>query len=303
MPMDRRGALKVLAVAGASAAGVAALPRDAAAREPKQAPEGAVGMLYDSTLCIGCKACMGACRDANGLTYEDPEGMYYDPVDLSSRAKTVIKVYEDADAKKYCFFKAQCMHCIDPACASACMLGAFSKREGGIVTWDGDRCVGCRYCEVACPFGVPKFEFDQSIPKMVKCEMCAHRLREGRLPACVEVCPRQAIIFGKRDALLAEAKKRIAENPASYFPRVYGETDGGGTQVLFLSPAGIPFSKVGLPDLGDTSVPSLPETVQHTLYAGFAAPIALYAMLAAAVRRNLKRGDHADDSAGAEVTP
>jgi Fe-S-cluster-containing dehydrogenase component len=304
MALNRRQALKVLAVAGTSAVGVAALPREAAAREPKKAPEGAAGMLYDSTLCIGCKACMGACRDANGIEDTSPNGMYYEPVDLSSRAKTVIKVYEDEKAGSYCFMKAQCMHCIDPACASACMLGAFQKREHGIVTWDADRCVGCRYCEVACPFGVPKFEFDKSIPRMVKCEMCAHRLREGRLPACVEVCPRQAITFGKRADLLAEAKKRIADHPGRYFPKVYGETDGGGTQVLFLSPAGVPFEKLGLPNLGDRSVPSLPETVQSTIYAGFAAPIALYAMLAGAVRRNWKRGGESDaESADTEVTP
>ena len=316
MGLNRREALKVLAVAGASAAGVAAMPREAAAREPKKAPEGAVGMLYDSTLCIGCKACMAACRDANGIEDHSPNGMYYEPVDLSSRAKTVIKVYEEEGSSRYCFFKAQCMHCIDPACASACMLGAFQKREGGIVTWDGDRCVGCRYCEVACPFGVPKFEFDKSIPKMVKCEMCAHRLRQGQLPACVEVCPRKAITFGKRSELLAEAKKRIADHPERYYPKVYGEHDGGGTQVLFLSPAGISFEKVGLPNLGTKSVPSLPETVQHTIYAGFAAPIALYAMLAGAVHRNMKRGAGGDaspdpsagatDSAGssdAEVRP
>ena len=299
MPLDRRSALKVLAVAGASAAGVAALPVQAAAKEPKKAPPGAVGMLYDSTLCIGCKACMVACRDANGLTYEDDEGMYYDPVDLSAKAKTVIKSF--AGDGRQCFFKAQCMHCIDPACASACMLGAFQKREGGVVTWDADRCVGCRYCEVACPFGVPKFEWDRAAPKMVKCEMCAHRLRQGQQPACVEVCPRQAIIFGKHDALLAEAHRRIAAEPARYEPKVYGEKDGGGTQVLFLNPAGISFESVGLPTLGERSVPSLPETLQHTLYQGFAAPIALYAMLAAAVKRNWRRGDDGDEPTGKEA--
>ena len=296
MSLSRRSALKVMAAAGASAAAVA-VPSPAAAREPKEPPAGAVGMLYDSTLCIGCKACMGACREANGLEYEDPEGMYYDPVDLSSEAKTVIKLY--AEGNQQCFFKAQCMHCVDPACASACMLGAFQKRAGGVVTWDPDRCVGCRYCEVACPFGVPKFEWDSATPKLVKCEMCAHRLAEGKVPACVEVCPREAITFGKHRDLLAEARRRLADHPERYYPKIYGETDGGGTQVLFLNPAGIPFEKVGLPTLGEKSVPSLPETVQHTVYQGFVAPIALYGMLAAAVWKNRRSTDAPDE--GEEV--
>jgi Fe-S-cluster-containing dehydrogenase component len=183
--------------------------------------------------------------------------------------------------------KAQCMHCIDPACASACMLGAFKKREFGIVTYDVTYCIGCRYCEVACPYNVPKFEWSSATPKMVKCELCNHRLAEGKQPACTEVCPRQAVIFGKREDLLREAKRRLAANPGGYVQKVYGETDGGGTQCLYISH--VPFDKIGLPALGEESTPSLQRTIQHAVYKGFAAPIALYGLLGAVMLRNRRQ--------------
>jgi Fe-S-cluster-containing dehydrogenase component len=280
MSLHRREALKVLATAGAAAA----VPATAHARPAKTAPADAVGMLYDATLCVGCKACTVACKEANGLGYDQPDARWDSPVDLTANTKTVIKSYE-ADGVQS-FMKAQCMHCIDPACVSACMLGAYKKREFGMVTWEGDKCVGCRYCQIACPYNVPRFEWDRALPKMVKCEMCAHRVVEGLEPACVEVCPREAVIFGTYTDMLAEAKRRIADDPDRYEPKVFGETEGGGTQVLYLSAAGVPFTALGLPALGDVSVPHLPESVQHFVYNGFVAPVALYAGLAAVMWRN-----------------
>jgi Fe-S-cluster-containing dehydrogenase component len=281
MALDRREALKVLATAGAA---TVAAPAAAHARPRKEAPTDAVGMLYDATLCVGCQACMVACKEANDLGYDDPDSRWDAPVNLSGNTKTVIKLYEEDGNSS--FMKAQCLHCIDPACVSACMLGAYKKREFGIVTWDKDKCVGCRYCQIACPYGVPRFEWDKALPKMVKCEMCVHRVVEGQEPACVEVCPREAIIFGPYTDLLAEAKRRIAENPDLYEPTVFGEKEGGGTQVLYLSKAGISFQALGLPALGEKSVPHLPESVQHTIYRGFVAPVALYATIAAVLWRH-----------------
>jgi Fe-S-cluster-containing dehydrogenase component len=176
------------------------------------------------------------------------------------------------------------MHCVDPACVGACMIGAFQKREYGIVTWDGDRCIGCRYCQVACPYQIPKFEWESRTPHIVKCELCNHRLAEGKEPGCTEVCPREAVIYGTREELLAEAHRRLEENPGRYVNKVYGEHDGGGTQCLYLSH--IPFENLGLPDLGEESHPSLNRTVQHGIYQGFVAPVALYAVLGAVAFRN-----------------
>lgn len=296
---DRRTLLKTLAVAGAATAtGV----KPAEAREPKKVPPQAMGMLYDTTRCIGCKACVFACQQANDLEADrDPNGLHLAPLDLNGKTKNVIKLYKDDVRVSY--VKAQCMHCVDPACSAACMLGSLHKDETtGIVSYDPQYCVGCRYCQMACPFNVAKFEFDKSVPKIVKCEFCRHRVEPGAAlanqggfsrypvgmgPACCEVCPREAVIYGKREELLAEAKRRIAANPGMYFKdRVYGETEGGGTQVLYLSH--VPFDKIGLPDLGEKGVPHTAYSVQEGIYKGFIAPIALYAILAGVIMRNKK---------------
>jgi Fe-S-cluster-containing dehydrogenase component len=259
-------------------------------------------MLYDTTLCIGCKACVVACTEANGLEPDTRlDGIHQAPPGLNSRTKNVIKLYKDGERRSY--MKAQCMHCVDPACAGACMLGSLKKDEvTGVVTYNPAYCVGCRYCMMSCPFNVAKFEFEKALPKIVKCELCSHRFpsdlkmtqvdgfsrfAKGQGPACCEVCPRGAVIYGKRAELLAEAKRRIAESPGRYQPEVYGETDGGGTQVLYLSH--VPFDKLGLPKLGGESVPHTALSVQHGIYKGFIAPVALYAALGAVMIRNRKK--------------
>ena len=295
MGITRRAALQTMLAAGATAAGTR--PADAAVLPAP--PADAVGLLYDATLCIGCKTCTVACRDANGLepdTAGSPDRLYNAPLDLSARAKTVIKLYADGPVRSY--VKAQCMHCVDPACASACMLGALKKRQFGIVTYDPDLCIGCRYCEVGCPFGVPKFEFAKAAPRIVKCELCKERLASGKEPACTEVCPRKAVIYGTRTELLQEAKRRLAESPGRYVPKVYGETDGGGTQVLYLSH--VPFEKLGFPALGDEPAPQLARSIQHAVYRGFAAPAALYAVLGLVMMRNRRSAGAAAPQGGAD---
>ncbi len=307
---DRRTFFRQLAVAGGAAALAGTAP--AAARERRQAPPRALGMLYDTTRCIGCKTCVVACREANETRPDTRlDGVHDMPLDLNGRTKNVIKLYKEGDRVSY--FKAQCMHCIDPACASACMLGSLHKDEvTGVVGYSPEFCVGCRYCQMACPFNVPKFEFDLAVPKIVKCELCRHRVQpgaelssqngfsrypKGQGPACCEVCPREAVIYGTRDELLAEAKRRIAASPGKYFEdRVYGEHEAGGTQVLYLSH--VPFAKLGLPSYPDKGVPTVAYTVQEGIYKGFIAPVALYGLLAAVMLRNRavepKDGDAAE---------
>lgn len=305
MPLDRRSLLKVIATGGAAAAASSGKP--APARTVRAAPPGAMGMLYDTTLCIGCKACVVACKRANDRSPDSGpwgrEAIYDAPLDLNEKTKNIIKLYREGDEQSY--FKAQCMHCLDPACAGACMLGSLHKDEvAGVVAYDPDYCVGCRYCQMACPFNVPKFEFSKAVPKIVKCELCRHRVEgapavvdgftrypEGQGPACCEVCPAHAVIYGRRDELLAEARRRIAANPGRYYrDRIYGETEVGGTQVLYLSH--VPFAKLGLPEFGDRPVPEVAYAVQDGIYwrLPFVAPVALYAALAAVVIRNRRAG-------------
>lgn len=283
MKVSRRSLLKGAAAAGA----ITAVGTSAQARERKEVEPDDVGMLYDSTLCIGCRACVTKCKEVNGLPISEREfnGAPYDaPIDLDEATKNIIKLYREGD--KRAFMKMQCMHCADPACASVCMAGALHKIEHGIVAYDKTVCVGCRYCQVACPFDVPKFMWFSPFPVIVKCELCRHR-EEG--PGCCEVCPRKAVIYGNIMDLRAEAHKRLQEQPDKYFPKVYGETDGGGTHVLYLTAKDVPFEKLGLPDLPSEPMPEMSELVQHTVYKGFIAPTALYLLFTVAQFRHAKK--------------
>lgn len=289
MSLTRRSMLKGMAGAGAGAgAALGALSGDAHAAV-RAAPSDAVGMLYDTTRCIGCKACVSACHKANGLE-ADPSGLgdpnYDAPLRLSAKTKNIIKLYEEGSARSY--MKSQCMHCVDPACAAACMLGALQKREYGIVSWDESLCVGCRYCQMACPYNVPKFEWDARNPRIVKCELCRHRIADGGIPACCEVCPKEAVIYGKRTDLLEEARRRIVDHPQRYVDKIYGEYDGGGTQVLYLSH--VPFEKLGLPTLGDHAQAETTRSLQHTVLKWVAPPIVLLTLGGAVlVQRRVRR--------------
>ncbi|BDG03180.1 hydrogenase 2 operon protein HybA [Anaeromyxobacter oryzae] len=278
--VTRRTALRT-AAAGAA---LAAAPSAAEARG-RPAADDDLGLLFDGTRCVGCRACTVKCREANGRAPDVKvvDGVAYDaPLDLGPQTLTVIKRWTEGDREG--FVKAQCMHCADPACVSVCMLGALHKEPRGVVGYDVSRCVGCRYCQVACPFNVPRFEWSSATPRITKCELCRHRYAEGKGAACAEACPRDAVRFGRRADLLAEARRRLAAAPEAYYQKIYGERDGGGTGVLVLS--AVPFETLGLPLLGKEPVPALGERIQHGIYQGFVAPVALFGALAFVTWRN-----------------
>jgi formate dehydrogenase iron-sulfur subunit len=191
-------------------------------------------ILYDATLCIGCKLCEQACAERNRLPYDDATAAQQK---LSRNKLTAVLVSEDK------FMRKLCMHCAEPTCASVCPVGAFTKTAAGPVTYNADRCIGCRYCMLACPFQVPAYEWENRLPIVRKCDMCADRLAEGRATACTEACPTGATKLGERDALIAEARERIRQSPQQYVPYVYGAEEVGGTSVLLLS--GAPFEAFG----------------------------------------------------------
>ncbi|MCX7680833.1 MAG: hydrogenase 2 operon protein HybA [Anaerolineae bacterium] len=250
MSLSRRSFIKL---AGLGTVGTLLCPPVALAAGGVDAANG-VAMLYDATKCIGCKACQNACKDWNRNPPElDPSGLYDAPLELSADTWTLIQLYEGNGERS--FVKLQCMHCLYPACVSACPVKALQKSPDGPVTYDPKRCIGCRYCMVACPFRVPRFKWDAVLSVVTKCTFCKDRLVKKLGPACVEACPAGALAWGKRGALLAEAHQRLSENPGQYVNYVYGEHDGGGTSVLYLS--SVPFEKLGLPDLGHEPVPAL----------------------------------------------
>ncbi|SPF42851.1 4Fe-4S ferredoxin, iron-sulfur binding protein [Candidatus Sulfotelmatobacter kueseliae] len=204
-------------------------------------------LLYDSTMCIGCKQCEQACADQNKLPYS--EAIAAESVQ-SAHKYTVVLTKGDK------FMRRLCMHCEHPACASACPVGALHKTKEGPVEYDVWKCIGCRYCMVACAFNQPKYEWGSLNPRVRKCIMCPDRVVAGKQTACAEICPTGATKFGDRDDLIKDAQERIRQNPSTYLPRIYGLNEVGGTCVLIL--AGVKVEEFGYPaseKIGDTPMP------------------------------------------------
>ena len=319
------------ALASGGAAAAALVPEVACARDNLQRPPEGLGLLYESTLCVGCQACVAACKHVNEnlAEFRTIDHLWDSPMDTTGHTFNVIKVYssgtgetKNAEENGFAFMKTSCMHCADPSCVSACPVTAMQKDPvTGIVTYDADRCFGCRYCVAACAFGIPKYQYDSPTGRIGKCELCNHRHKDGHYSACAEVCPTGATLFGRTSDLLVEAKRRLALKPgettkmprgrlpysdkaaekastwrkepdqhyetqvATYLQHVYGETEYGGTQVLKLS--AVSFEKLGMPDLPPQSSASKSETIQHTLYQGMVMPIALLAGMTWMAKRNV----------------
>lgn len=205
------------------------------------------GLLIDTTLCVGCGACYEACKEANKLP-ETSEDFLQDK--LSDTTFTVIEDQGDR------YVRRMCMHCIDPTCVSVCPVGAFEKTALGPVKYHADRCMGCRYCMQACPFGIPRYEWASTRPLVRKCTMCSDRVEAGGQPACAEACPAEATIFASRSELVEIARARMEESPDQYFSHIFGLNDIGGTSVMMISD--VPVAQLGYPaNLGTDPLPSL----------------------------------------------
>jgi formate dehydrogenase iron-sulfur subunit len=255
--MDRRGFLKTLGVAGATVA----LPAIGRAEATPGSGEEPYGVLVDTTRCVGCNSCTQACAEENGYPEpKDPDSVH----ETSPEQWTAVAKYNTS--KGEVFVKRQCMHCLLPACSSGCLTKAMVKTDAGPVVWRGNKCMGCRFCMVSCPFDMPKFEYRSANPRIVKCIMCADRVKKGQQPACVENCPQEALKFGKRSDLLRIGHKRIAENPDQYVNHIYGEREVGGTSWMYL--AGVPFEQIGFrTDLGEEAYPMLTTNFLYSVAA------------------------------------
>lgn len=231
-------------LATAKSAGAAASKEGSAQSSP--------AVLYDLTQCAGCKFCEIACQINKGLPPE--------------KALLTFRTAEAEELPKGAFAvrRQQCMHCLSAGCASVCPVAAMYKTPEGPVIYKDERCLGCRYCMNACPFGVPTFDWNSGLLDQAlirKCDFCYDRQKEGKLPACIEACPTKAVTFGKRDEMLAEAHRRIKEHPDRYVDHIYGEFEAGGTSFLLIS--GIPFEKLGLPEPGTKALPELSEKIMN----------------------------------------
>ena len=280
-------------IAGASTKSVKASPENILS-------EDRMGVLVDTTTCIGCRNCEWACKKAHNLpagelnSYED-KSVFKEMRRPDSSALTVVNQYENEKRINFPInVKVQCMHCDHPACVSACIVGAFSKKENGSVIWDTDKCIGCRYCMVACPFQVPSFEYDKALdPEIRKCDFCFERTKEGLLPACVEICPVEALVYGPRSELIKIAREKIKKYPDRYIEHIYGENEIGGTSWLYLAGQDLAKTKA-LPTLETKTAPGVSESIQHGIFAYFVPPASLYALLAGIMWLNKKKKESSE---------
>lgn len=327
MKMKRREFLK------GAAGGLALLTIDGQAvdaRTVEALPPNALGILYDSTLCVGCNACMSACKEANSMPAEldEQDGIWDKPQDLSAKTLNIIKKYADGKGVNkdevedgYAFIKRQCLHCVDPSCVTACPVSALTKdKDNGIVSYNKDACIGCRYCQVACPYNIPKFEWEDPYPEIVKCQLCSHVIEKGGISACCSVCPTGASLFGQVEELLEETRRRLQMKPGKtydfpvssidsgkvhafkapqYVRHVYGKEELGGTQVMYM--AAVPFEKFGLPSFPKESFVSMASGIQYAIYKGMVYPLVVLAGLVFMVKKN-KHSEEQEQTKSASVT-
>ncbi|MCK4658417.1 MAG: 4Fe-4S dicluster domain-containing protein [Phycisphaerae bacterium] len=317
MSGTRRDFLRTAGVLGLGGA-IVNQPASALASEGPKLSDELMGVLVDITKCIGCRRCEFACKEATQKAAEVradgpcKEGDLFKPQPLETyedksvfdsdglrrpepHCHTRISRFPNPqDETKPVYAKYNCLHCVDPSCMSACIVGAFRKLPEGPVLYDAWKCMGCRYCMVACPFGIPQYEYDNLLtPQVRKCTMCADEgnlmdptlpedhPNKGKVPACVKICPAEVMTYGKRSELLELAHETIHKHPEVYHDHVYGEHEVGGTSWLYLAPRDLPHEELGFLKLEATAPPRLTESIQHGVFKYFVPPVAWYGLLGA----------------------
>lgn len=303
-PPARRDFLKHVGCLAAASSGALAIAAHARASETEShesheaseshghnlGPKDPFGVLVDLSACVGCRLCEYACKTVNNIeagdakTYDDqsvfatlrrPEP---DGFTVINAFKTSLPTTNPSEGPKQVYAKVNCMHCNKAACVSACIVGALRKNEDGSVTYDAWKCIGCRYCMVACPFQIPTYEYEKALtPQVRKCTFCAPKIEHGEKPGCVAACPREAMTFGKRNELIPAAHEQIKKHPDKYVDHVYGEHEVGGTSWMYISP--VPFEQAGFLTLGTAAPPVLTEHIQHGVFKYWIAPIGWYSFL------------------------
>lgn len=282
--MESESRRKFLKIATTGVASLALSQSTAKSQPENILSEDRLGVLVDTTVCVGCRNCEYACKIAHKIPTENINSYADRSVFETKRrpdinAFTVVNEYHNLKNPLLPInVKVQCMHCDKPACVSACIVGAISKKEDGSVVWDGDKCIGCRYCMVACPFQIPSFEYHKAIePEIRKCDFCYERKQEGKLPACVEICPVEALTFGPRTEIVRIAREKIKRNPEKYINHVYGENEVSGTSWVYL--ANRSFYDLDFPKLAGKHAPGVSEAIQHGIFAYFVPPVLFYSLL------------------------
>ena len=259
------------------------------------------GVLVDISKCIGCRSCATACKSWNDLPDRVARNRknWNGHVKMDSDTWTNVSSHlvEQDGQRRWHFVKRQCMHCNEPGCESACFTHSFLKTKEGAVIYkptelNKDYCVGCRYCIIACPFEIPKFQYEKAFPYVQKCRFCYDRMLDGNMPACVTACPTEALKYGEREELLAEGWKRINAD-TRYVRHVYGEKEYGGTSWMYISD--VPFEKIGFKtNVSENSIPSLTWKVLKWTPAIFVGWGALLVAMKHHTRGNAKPHDEAE---------
>jgi Fe-S-cluster-containing dehydrogenase component len=300
MTISRRSFLGLAGVAGVAGAGaLLGRPRRALAAGRPAVPQ-TPAMLVDTTKCVGCRGCEAACSEANKLPPPADAGKaeVFDRFRVTdTKTFTVVnRAVKGQGDKPSTYIKTQCMHCVEPACASACLAKALRKSPEGPVIYKHTVCIGCRYCMIACPYEIPKFEYEKPLPYIRKCEFCYERQKQGLKPACASVCPSGALTFGTRHEMLELARTRIYQNPDKYVHHIYGEHEVGGTGILYIG--NVAFEQLGLKsNVGEKSYAQLTSAAlavpPMVLTIGAPLLMGLYA-----VARSRSRDEHTDEHGG-----